>query len=348
MLTCISNPPYNMKWNVPPFAQVQERFSKCAVPPSNNANYAFILTALEKADRAAFILPCGILSTDNKSEKDIRKYLIDNNLIESVITCPDRMFEATQIPVCIITLDKNKDSELTELIDMRNMFEIEKREQNGQFGGNSHTGRTYVKDIKVFNEEHMEGAIKCIQLKKDIKGLCHAATMEEIKNNDYVLTPARYVGVEESENIHRPYNEIINDLNRIIRDKNVVKFTINESLARKLGLKEIYDSLKQSNKNTEEMNKLYTFFTDIKILKTDYIALSKNKNEIKIENKDKDKISEMIILILNMWKQHIMYLNNEENRYLIELRDALLPELMNGNIDLINIDLDNKNDDEVG
>ena len=347
MLTCISNPPYNMKWNVPPFAQVQERFSKCAVPPANNANYAFILTALEKADRAAFILPCGILSTDNKNEKDIRKYLIDNNLIESVITCPDRMFESTQIPVCIITLDKNKDSELTELIDMRNMFEIEKREQNGQFGGNSHTCRTYVKDIKVFNEEHMQGAIKCIQLKKDIKGLCHAATMEEIKEDDYILTPARYVGTEKEENVHRSFDEIIEDINRITRDKNIVKITLNRKIARELGVDILKDNVLKSREIVKSMNETFKAFTDKKIIEDDYFTLTENK-EIKIENKDKEKLSEMIPLFMLMWKQHIIYLNNEQNRYLAELRDAILPELMSGNIDLSKIDLDNKNDDEVG
>lgn len=335
MLTCISNPPYNMKWNVPIFAQAQERFSRCSVPPENNANYAFILTGLEKADKATFILPCGILTTTNKSEAEIRKYLVDNNLIECIITCPDHMFESTSIPVCIVVLNKNKDSEFVEMIDMRNTFEIQKRKQNGQFGGSSHTGRTYVKELKVFTDEQMNKAIECISVKKDIPKFSKGVSAEAIRNNDYILTPAKYLDTVDEGIKHRPYDDIINDLNRIIRDKNVVKFTINESLARKLGLKEIYDSLKQSNKNTEEMNKLYTLFTDIKILKTDYIALSKNKNEIKIENKDKDKISEMIILILNMWKQHIMYLNNEENRYLVELRDALLPDLMSGKFELL-------------
>ena len=87
-----------------------------------------------------------------------------------------------------------------------------------------------------------------------------------------------------------------------------------------------------SNNIVESMNINYEAFTNKKIDKLDFIMLSKNKNEIKIENKDKEKLSEIIMLVLQMWKSHIMYLNNEENRYLVELRDTLLPKLMSGEI----------------
>lgn len=67
--TLISNPPYNMKWEIPPFAQIQPRFSKCyVVPPANNANYAFVLTGLEKHDRCVFLLPAAIMSSNQKEE----------------------------------------------------------------------------------------------------------------------------------------------------------------------------------------------------------------------------------------------------------------------------------------
>ena len=62
--------------------------------------------------------------------------------------------------------------------------------------------------------------------------------------------------------------------------------------------------------------------------------MSKKAGELKFENGSKDKVSTILMSILQMWKQHIMYLNNEENRYLIELRDALLPDLMSGKINL--------------
>ena len=61
---------------------------------------------------------------------------------------------------------------------------------------------------------------------------------------------------------------------------------------------------------------------------------SKKKNEIRFENNSKDILSSILVLILNSWKQHVFYLNQEENRYLAELRDALLPELMSGKIEV--------------
>ena len=61
---------------------------------------------------------------------------------------------------------------------------------------------------------------------------------------------------------------------------------------------------------------------------------SKKKNEIRFENNSKDILSSILVLVLNSWKQHIFYLNQEENRYLAELRDALLPELMSGKIEV--------------
>ena len=62
--------------------------------------------------------------------------------------------------------------------------------------------------------------------------------------------------------------------------------------------------------------------------------MSKKKNEIKFENQSDTEISTILLSIMQMWRQHIMYLNLEENRYLMELRDALLPDLMSGKIDI--------------
>ena len=79
MATTISNPPYNMKWQHPFFAQSQERFM-LGVPPQSNANYAFILTALSKQDKG-FLSPNGVLTTNNKEEQAIKKSLIEKNYL---------------------------------------------------------------------------------------------------------------------------------------------------------------------------------------------------------------------------------------------------------------------------
>ena len=330
----ISNPPYNMKWKIPVFAQLQPRFNDAGVPPESNANYAFILSGIQMIDeKAVFLLPCGVLSTDNIQEKAIRKYLVDNNLIESVITCPDKMFKSTSIATCIVVLNKHKTTTHIALIDMRQAYDVEQREQNGQYGGASHENRTYKKNVKVFSREHMEKAMDSIKNQLSIPEFSKIVSIQTIAENNYNLIPSRYIELEEKECVHRTYEEIIEDLNRVIREKNGLKVTMNESLAKSIGLYDVYLMFKESEENTKNMNDTLTFL-DKKIEKENFIQLSKKAGELKFENGSKENVSTILMSILQMWKQHIMYLNNEENRYLIELRDTILPDLMSGKIDL--------------
>lgn len=335
-VSVISNPPYNVKWQHPATGRLEPRFNACELPPESNANYAFILTALEEAtDRAVMILPNGILTTTNQAEAEIRKYLVDSNFVEAVIACADNMFEATSIPVCVLVLNKRKVTDKIEFIDLRHSAIEEKREQRGQFGGNSHTKRTYIKRVNVYTEETIDDVIAMIEEERTEKGLCKSATLEEVIEEDYILAPARYVGFKLDEE-HRTYSEIINDLNRVIEQRNACKLTINETIAKETGLFDIYESAKASQENTDELNKLD--FIEPKIRKTDYIKTSKNKNEIKFENNSKEFLSPIFLMIFNQWRTLTYLFNEEENRYLAELRDALLPDLMNGNIDLSEVE----------
>lgn len=328
----ISNPPYNMKWKVPPFAQVQPRFSNCyIVPPESNANYAFILTGLEKHDRCVFLLPCSIMSSKLKEEKAIRTWLIENNLIEAVIICPINMFESTEIGTCIIVLDKNKEHATTEMVDIRNKYKEEVREQNGQYGGASHTNRTYEKRINVITEETMNEVLLAIKERKNIPDFCKAVSIEKMKEDGYTLLASHYLDISEMDMGHRSYSDIVNDINRVTQEKNACKLTLNESLAKGMGFD--VDLYKQDQQDTG-LNDLLAKLGADKLERQDYFTTSKKKNEIKFENNSKEHLSSILIMILQNWKQHIYYLNQEENRYLTELRDALLPELMSGKIDL--------------
>lgn len=321
-----------MKWETPLFAQIQARFRDCELPPKSNANYAFILTALELIDnKAVFLLPCGVLSTNNKQEKSIRKYLIEKNLIEAVITCPEKMFEATDIPTCIIVFNRNKQTSHISFIDMRQTYEIEQREQNGQFGGASHENRTYKKDVKVFSDEQMEKAIESIQKQLTIPKFSKSVSIKTVLENDCILIPSRYIDFQNTEFEHREYAEIVSDINRITNEKNACKLTINGTLAKTLGFDvELY----KQDQNDSELNDLFKKIGAEPLIRQNYFTISKNKYEIKFENNSKDALSSVLIMILNSWKQHIYYLNREENRYLAELRDALLSDLMSGKIEI--------------
>lgn len=327
----ISNPPFNLKWDVPPFAQMQRRFFDYGVPPKSNANYAFILTALEEHDRCVFILPNSIAQSNLKEEQEIRKKLIEKNLIEAVIQLPDNMFESTDIGVCILILDKNKTTATTEIVDAREKYDIVSREQKGQYGGKAHTNRTYKKSRKVLQDDVIEEIILCIQERRKTS-FSMPITIEMFRDKKYTLSAAAYMDCQMEEVKHRAYGDIVKDINRIMNEKNTCKLTINETLAKTLGFDlELYKSKGSNNKSLDEL--LIKLGTD-ELVKADYFSSTKNRNEMKFENKSKDNVSSILIMIMNMWKQHIFYLNNEENRYLAELRDALLGDLMSGKIDL--------------
>lgn len=332
----ISNPPYNMKWKIPAFAQLQSRFYDCELPPEKNANFAFMLTALDKADKkAVFILPCNVLSGGLKQEEEIRKYLIEKNLIEAVIMCPNNMFESTDIPTCVVVFNKNKSTAKIELIDMRNTYEVEEREQKGQYGGASHTNRVYKKAVKVFSDEQIERAVKAIEAHLTEKEFSVCVMPEDIRKREYKLSPSAYFEVNFEPQPHREYQKIIADLNHVIEEKNGLKLTMNEKLAKVMGFYEIFQMFKESEERNRAMNDALNF-TGEKIIAENFIAISKKAGELKFENGRKDCVSTILISILQMWKQHIMYLNVEENRYLMELRDALLPDLMSGRINIGN------------
>lgn len=335
MRVVISNPPYNMKWEVPILATMQERFSQTVVPPCSNANFAFVLTALNESDRCVLLLPCGVLTTNNKDEKEIIKYLVEMNFIESIITCPDNMFENTGISTCIIVLDKNKDKSTIEMIDLRDKYEIEIREQKGQFGSKAHTNRTYKKQVKVLNDEIIDDVLNCIEERKTIKDYCRCVSIQEVEEKEYKLNPSMYFEIKMedfSQNDHRDYKDIVNDLNRIIKEKNKCKLTINENLAKNIGFDiDLYKSDKEKEKC---LNDFLIKLCGEKIINYNYFQTTKNKNEVIFKNNDIESVSSIFMMTFQMWKQHIYYLNLEENRYLMELRDALLPELIGGKIDI--------------
>lgn len=328
----ISNPPYNMKWQVPAFAQIQSRFADCyIVPPESNANFAFILTGLENSERCVFLLPCGVLRGGTKEENAIRAWLVEKNFIEAVIICPDKMFESTDIGTCIIVLDKNKKTATTEMVDLRNRYKEEIREQRGQYGGTAHTNRIYNKTIKVIPEETMSEVLAAIEERKNIPEFCKAVSIEKMKEDKYTLLASHYLDMSEIDIDHRNYKDIVNDINRVTREKNACKLTLNESLAKGMGFD--IDLYKQDQQDVG-FNELLAKLGADKLEHQDYFITSKKKNEIKFENNSKEQLSSILIMILQNWKQHIFYLNQEENRYLAELRDALLPELMSGKIDV--------------
>ena len=303
----ISNPPYNLRWK--PTGEYNV--------PESNANYVFVNKLLD-CNKAAFILPNGSLTST--VEKECRKNLIDGKKIIKIITMPDRMFESTSIPVFVILTGN---CEHITMIDHRSRYDIEEREQAGE----SHTrNRIYKKEFKILTDEHIEKIVRTTETEVN-----YSKKIQETQ--DYNLMPARYIETEIHESESRPVEDIVTDLNRIIRERNVLKITINEKWAKELKIFELADLKNQSNEINRNINMFLENKFGLKLDNADYITLTKSK-ELKIENKDKELMSCIMTLMLPVWTQHIFYLNTEENRLLAELRDKLLPLLMSGQINI--------------
>ena len=331
----VSNPPYNIKWDAPEPLLADRRFRGRPIPPSSNANFAFVLTALSRmkpSGRCAFILPCGVLSSDY--EKEVRKYLIESGMIEQVVVLPGKMFESTDIPTCVIIFSYGNRS--IKFYDCRRKATQEQRDQNGQFGGASHENRTYHKMVNALPDDLISAVCGNCQ---NVPGFSKEILISEISENDYNINPSRYIEFETQETLHRPYADIIADINRIAKERGAIKITCNETIAKQKGIYEV--AKLEAENNDSEINKAFALVGGHYENKR-YLTLTKNK-EFKIENQDKEFLSSLIEIFIPMWKQHILYLNKEESRLLAELRDAMLPELMNG---VLKIESSNDVEDE--
>ena len=329
----ISNPPYNIKWEPPLPLEVGERFP--VIPPSSNANYAFVLHCLSKTKkRAVLILPNSVCTS--AQDLETRKYLIENDLIESIVTMPEKMFEATDISACIMILNKSKKYKgKAILVDSRKNCITETREQNGQFGDKSHTGRTYKKTYNVLSDDNINQILDAIENCKEIADFSKVVNNAEIAEYNYCFQPSIFFDIQLDKENHRSYEDIVNDLNYIIKTRNSCKLIINESLAKELNFDT--ETYKKAMENSKENTKNIKVILSLNLLSDDYISFTKNKNEICFKSNDKEVLSHLFKFFIMRWSQDIDLLNSMENRFLAELRDALIPDLLIGKVDASNI-----------
>ena len=209
----------------------------------------------------------------------------------------------------------------------------EKREHIGQVFGKSHTNRTYYKTINVLSDELIN---KLCRECEDIAEFSFKTSIESVKKQDYILTPSRYIRFKERETKHRPFQEIADNINYITRIQNACKLVINETIAKNIGLDvDLYKQSKQQSIDTVKTMKELGFDLEVE----DYISFTKNKNEFVFKCNDKELMPDIFIHFFGIWKNQIALLNTMQNQYLKELRDALLPDLMSGKLDVSNMNI---------
>ena len=212
----LANPPFNLKdWRNDAELTKDPRFAGYRTPPTGNANYGWILHMLSKLSAngtAGFVLANGSMSSNTSGEGEIRAQMIENDLIDCMIALPGQLFFTTQIPVCLWFMTKSKASDPakgyrnrrgeTLFIDARNLGTMINRtikeltsDDIATIADTYHAWRSTPEELA---ERIKRGDSKLAQY-EDQAGFCKVATIAEIKANDYVLTPGRYVGAAEQE-----------------------------------------------------------------------------------------------------------------------------------------------------
>lgn len=176
----ISNPPYSLSW----IPKQDERFERYTLAPKHAADYAFVLDGISRLSddgTALYILPHGVLFR-GKAEAEIRRQLIEDNLIDAIIGVPDKLFLNTSIPVFILVLKKKRQQKDILFIDSSKCFEK---------GG---------KQNKM-TAEHIKKIADTYWNRKAIDKFSYVATPEEIKENEYNLNIPRFVDTYEKEQL---------------------------------------------------------------------------------------------------------------------------------------------------
>lgn len=178
------------------------------VPPKGNANFAWVqhfIHHLSPQGMAGFVLANGSMSSNQSGEGDIRRAIIEADLVDCMVALPGQLFYSTQIPVCLWFLTKNKKNgkrrdrrKETLFIDARKM---------GTLIDRVHRELTDADLDKIIGSYHAWRGDKGTAKYVDVAGFCKSATTDEIASHGHVLTPGRYVGAEEVEDDGEPFEE---------------------------------------------------------------------------------------------------------------------------------------------
>jgi type I restriction enzyme M protein len=243
----LANPPFNVSDWRGDLLMMDKRW-QFGVPPAGNANFAWVqhmVYHLAPTGLAGFVLANGSMSSNQSGEGEIRKNLIETDLVDCMVALPGQLFYSTQIPACLWFLARDKSGKSPSpsmgegsgggerfrdrrghvlFIDARKLGRMVDRthreltdEEIARIASTYHAWRSIASPLLPPGEGGGEG--KGTFEYQDIPGFCKSATLEEIRKHGHILTPGRYVGAEAQEDDGEPLAERMARLSRTLEDQ---------------------------------------------------------------------------------------------------------------------------------
>jgi len=215
----LANPPFNVSdWGGDRLRE--DKRWKYGVPPVGNANFAWVqhmIHHLTPTGVAGFVLANGSMSSNQSGEGEIRKNIIEADLVDCMIAMPGQLFYSTQIPVCLWFLARDKKN--NRFRDRRGEVLFIDARKMGVLVDRTHRELISEEISRIANTYHAWRGEKQAGQYEDVAGFCKSAVLDEIRKHGHVLTPGRYVGAEELEEDGEPFDEKMTRLTAKLREQ---------------------------------------------------------------------------------------------------------------------------------
>jgi type I restriction enzyme M protein len=203
----LANPPFNdSDWRGDVLKD--DKRWKYGIPPASNANFAWVqhfIHHLAPTGLAGFVLANGSMSSNQSGEGEIRKKIIEADLVDCMVALPGQLFYSTQIPVCLWFIARNKKN--GRFRDRRGETLFMDARKLGQMVDRTHRELSDEEIARVANTYHAWRGENTSGNYKDIPGFCKSANLENIRQHGHILNPGRYVGTPDIEEDEEPFEE---------------------------------------------------------------------------------------------------------------------------------------------
>jgi len=230
----LANPPFNVSdWGGERLRE--DKRWQYGVPPTGNANFAWvqhIIHHLGPAGLAGFVLANGSMSSEQSGEGDIRRKIVEADLLDCMVTLPGGLFYGTPIPACLWFLARDRKN--GKFRERRGHVLFINARKLGRMVDRTHRELTDEDIARIAATYHAWRGEKDAGAYGDVRGFCKSATLEEVRKRGHVLTPGRYVGAEALEDDEEPFEASMKRLTAMLREQQAEAAKLDATIAANL------------------------------------------------------------------------------------------------------------------